>query len=207
MIEFFQHAISGFIAKSGLELIAVAFALAYLVLAMRQNIWCWACAFISTALYTWIFFDVSLMMESLLNVYYMAMAVYGYWSWTQKNDTSKALVISLWSAKQHLFALGIIALLTLISGYILSTKTEAAWPYLDSFTTWGAVVTTYMVARKIFENWIYWLIIDSVALFLYLERGLYPTALLMMLYLVLVVIGIVSWWKQMDNQDLNYSNG
>jgi len=91
-----------------------------------------------------------------------------------------------------------VAVLTLMSGYFLSQKTEAAWPYLDSFTTWGAVVTTYMVARKIFENWIYWFVINSVALFLYIERGLYPTALLMMIYLVLVIIGIISWSRQLE---------
>lgn len=196
MQEFFYQALTGFIQKSGVELIAVAFALAYLVLAMRQNIWCWACALISTALYTWIFFDVSLVMESLLNVYYMVMAGYGYWAWRYGNENTE-LRITTWKAQQHLIALLLVAVLTAISGYLLSTKTSAAWPYLDSFSTWGAVVTTYMVARKIFENWVYWLVINSVALFLYIERGLYPTALLMMLYLVLVVIGFMTWWKAM----------
>jgi nicotinamide mononucleotide transporter PnuC len=198
MHDFFQQAVSGFFQQSIIELTAVALAVAYLVLAMRQNVWCWACAFVSTALFTWVFFDVSLVMESLLNVYYMAMAVYGYRSWTQGKDNGRQLSIRFWTPAYHVYALSLVAVLTLMSGYFLSQKTEAAWPYLDSFTTWGAVVTTYMVARKIFENWIYWFVINSVALFLYIERGLYPTALLMMIYLVLVIIGIISWSRQLE---------
>jgi len=98
MHDFFQQAVSGFFQQSIIELTAVALAVAYLVLAMRQNVWCWACAFVSTALFTWVFFDVSLVMESLLNVYYMAMAVYGYRSWTQ----GKEMAVSYLSAFGHL---------------------------------------------------------------------------------------------------------
>ncbi|WP_075187079.1 nicotinamide riboside transporter PnuC [Teredinibacter haidensis] len=202
MLDVFQQGMAGFFQQSALELLAVALGIAYLVLAMRQNSWCWPCAFISTAIFTWVFFDVSLIMESLLNVYYMLMAVYGYWCWRTGKGNKTTLAINFWSSSQHLYALTIVAGLTFVSGYFLSRHTAAAWPYLDSFTTWGAVVTTFMVARKIFENWIYWLVIDSVALFLYWDRGLYPTALLMMVYLVLVVIGIYAWSRQLSRNNL-----
>jgi nicotinamide mononucleotide transporter len=71
-------------------------------------------------------------------------------------------------------------------------------PYLDSFTTWGAIVTTWMVARKIIQNWHYWFIIDSVSVYLYVSRGLWLTSLLFVLYLVLIVIGYREWRKSMD---------
>jgi nicotinamide mononucleotide transporter len=71
-------------------------------------------------------------------------------------------------------------------------------PYLDSFTTWGAIVTTWMVARKIIQNWHYWFIIDSVSVYLYTSRGLWLTALLFVLYLVLIVIGYREWRKSME---------
>jgi len=197
MLEFLQQAAAALFQQSWAELLAVSLGLAYLILAMRQNAWCWPCAFISTALFTWVFFDVKLVMESLLNIYYMAMAVYGYWCWRQGKQ-ERPLSISFWRPMQHVYALSLIATLTIITGALLSKNTDAAWPYMDSFTTWGSVVTTYMVARKIFENWIYWLVIDSVALFLYLDRELYGVSLLMMVYLVLVLIGIVSWWQQLN---------
>jgi nicotinamide mononucleotide transporter len=80
---------------------------------------------------------------------------------------------------------------------LLTHFTEAAMPYLDSFTTWGAIVTTWMVARKILENWIYWFVIDSVSVYLYISRELYLTSGLFLLYLVLIVIGYRAWRRSM----------
>jgi nicotinamide mononucleotide transporter len=79
------------------------------------------------------------------------------------------------------------------SGYILSNNTDAASPYIDAFTTWGAIIASYMVAKKILENWIYWFVVDFVSVFLFVSRELYPTALLFSLYLVLVIFGYRSW--------------
>ena len=73
-------------------------------------------------------------------------------------------------------------------------------PYLDSFTTWGAVLTTYMVAKKVLENWLYWLVIDTVAIYLYLDRELYLTALLMVIYVVLALFGFKMWLKTYQQQ-------
>jgi nicotinamide mononucleotide transporter len=68
-------------------------------------------------------------------------------------------------------------------------------PYIDSFTTWGSVITTFMVARKVLENWLYWIVINSVAIFLYIDRDLYQTAGLYGLYIILSVIGFIAWRK------------
>ncbi len=198
--EIISTGVNGLLGQSPAEMLAVSLAIAYLILAMRQSIWCWPCAFISTALFTWVFFDALLFMEALLNIYYMGMAVYGFWCWKTKIADNAVLSISTWRLSRHGFVLALILTLSLLSGFILTKQTDAAWPYLDSFTTWGSVITTYMVARKIFENWFYWLVIDAIALFLYIDRGLYPSAVLMMIYLVLVVIGIYSWRKQMHQQ-------
>ena len=74
-------------------------------------------------------------------------------------------------------------------------------PYLDSFTTWGAVLTTYMVAKKVLENWIYWFVIDAIAIYLYIDRELYLTALLMAIYVVMVVFGYTAWLKIYKTQN------
>lgn len=198
---FFKEALQGFSLQSPAEIIAAALAIAYLVLAMRQNAWCWPCALLSTALYTWVFFDVSLFMESLLNLYYMGMAIYGFHCWRNGRQNASGFFIHRWPWQAHALALALIANCTLVSGYFLSKYTQAAWPYLDSFTSWGAVVTTYMVARKVFENWYYWLVVDSLALYLYLDRGLYATAFLMMIYLALVLAGIVTWGRALRAQE------
>ena len=76
------------------------------------------------------------------------------------------------------------------------SHTDAAFPYADSFTTVAAIVTTYMVARKVLENWVYWFVIDSVSVYLYASRGLYLTTLLFLSYLVLIVIGFRTWLRE-----------
>ena len=182
------------------ELAAVLLAIAYLLLAVREQLLCWYCAFISTAIYTAIFWDVRLLMDSALNVYYMAMAVFGWYQWkyggrsqSEGDDRPSGVAIQSLSRSQHAVIIVSIALLSLISGYLLSEHSQAAWPYVDSFTTWGSVITTYLVARKYLENWLYWIVIDSVAIPLYLDRGLSLTALLFAAYVLIAIVGYISW--------------
>ncbi|WP_254722332.1 nicotinamide riboside transporter PnuC [Gilvimarinus xylanilyticus] len=185
---------------SGWEITAVILAIAYLLLAVKQNSWCWYCAFASTAIYTALFWDVQLLMESALNVYYMAMAVYGWWQWRHGGSNDTQLPVQRWKLKQHSLTLAAIAALTLVSGTLLSRYTEAAWPYVDSFTTWASVITTFMVARKILENWLYWMVINSTSIFLFIDRGMYLTALLLVCYLIISVFGLINWQRDYRRQ-------
>ncbi len=177
---------------SGWEVLAVILAVIYLLLAMQERIECWYAAFASTSIYIFLFWDVNLLMESALQLYYLAMAVYGWWQWRIRRDGND-LPIQVWSFRRHAVVLVSILFLVIVSGYLLEQNTHAALPYLDSFTTWGAVITTYMVAHKVLENWWYWLIIDGVSVFLYIDRGLYLTALLFIFYTVIVVFGYFRW--------------
>ncbi len=183
-----------------LETVAVVLSIAYLILAMKENSLCWYCAFFSTAIYVWIFGDVSLYMESVLNIYYMVMAVYGWYQWQRGGDNQAGLEISRWSLSEHSIAIALILIATLISGYLLTANTDARLPYLDSFTTWASVITALMVARKIIENWLYWVVIDTVSIFLYLDRGLYQTTALFVLYIILAVAGYIIWTKKYREQ-------
>jgi len=196
-------------ALSPWEATAVLLGIAYLLLASREHIACWVCAFFSTVIYTVLFWDSSLLMESALNVYYMGMAVYGWLQWqgrgsmvaaTEQQDTS-TLAIKTWTLRQHVIVIGIVVLLAAVSGAILGAYTDAAWPYVDSFTTWGAVVTTWMVAKKVLENWIYWFVIDAISIPLYIDRGLHLTAMLFCAYLVIVVFGYFSWRREYRQYD------
>jgi len=186
--------IASFLSQSPWEMLAVVLAIAYLLLALAENSWCWFCAFISTAIYTVLFWQVSLLMESLLNIYYMAMAVYGWQQW-RNGSSANDLPISRWSLSQHAMVLLIIALLALLSGFLMSRHTQAAWPFLDSLTTWASVITTFLVAKKILENWLYWIVIDALSIFLYLDRDLNLTAFLYGVYVVLAIWGFVIWRK------------
>lgn len=180
-----------------LESIAVLFAIVYLLLAIRQNIWCWAAACLSTSIYFVLMIHARLYMESALQVFYLAMAIYGWWHWHYGAGPGDRLPVTRWSVSAHIYSILAVLSATLISGWLLARFSDQALPYLDSFTTWGALVATFMVARKILENWLYWFVIDSVSIYLYISRDLLLTAGLFAGYLVLVVIGYRAWRKDL----------
>jgi nicotinamide mononucleotide transporter len=145
-------------------------------------------------------YDSKLYMQSLLQLYYLAMAAYGWYNWRRPQTVGGELPVTVWPLRYHAIAIGAVLLLALVSAGLLQRYSDGALPYLDAFTAWGAVVTTFMVARKILENWLYWFVIDTVSIGLYLDRELYLTAALFALYLVLVVVGYRSWRASMPAQ-------
>ena len=193
MPDLFPQAWLDLQAMSGWEVVAVVLAIAYLVLAIFERIECWYAAFFSTLIFIFLFWDASLLMESALNVYYLLMAVYGWLQWRGYLNKSTQTKIHLWPLRNHVLAIGVIFILAAVTGTMLAKNTEAAFPYLDSFTTWAAVVTTFMVARKVLENWWYWLVVNPISVFLYVERGLVLTALLYVAYVVMSVYGLLKW--------------
>ncbi len=186
-------------ALAGIEGIAVAAAVLYLVLAIRQQKACWYFAALSSALYVYILFGARLYMESALSLFYFAMAVYGWWSWTGGGQRRRALGVTRWDGTLHALALLAIVCLSAGSGMLLSMHTDAAFPYVDSATTWAALWATFLVARKVLENWWYWLVIDAVLVVLFAMRGLELTALLYVVYLVLIPFGYVNWRRSLSN--------
>ena len=168
-----------------MEILAVVLALLYLILAIRQNILCWLCAAISTLIYVFVFFEAKLYMESLLNVFYFLMAIYGWYSWSAKKGYPTGINITVWSLRIHIFTIILIILISIISGYYLTIYSDASYPYLDSMTTFFSIWATYLVALKVLENWWYWLIIDLFSMVIYWSRELEATAILFMVYILL----------------------
>ena len=187
-------------AMATAEMLAVVFAVLYLLLAIRQNIWCWFCAGVSTAIFVYVYFAANLYMESVLNVFYFAMAIYGWVSWRAGHSGDVSLAISVWPRRTHCLALVAVLAMSVLSGFLLQTYTNAAFPYIDSATTFGAMWATFLVARKVLENWWYWLFIDLVSVFIYWSRGLELTALLFVVYVVLIPIGLLNWTRDYRQQ-------
>lgn len=182
-------------AFSMLEVVAVVFAIGYLLLAIRENIWCWLCAGISTAIYIWLFLDARLYMESALNGFYLAMAVYGWLVWTSGPDRDHDRPVVRWPLQTHAAAIAVIVLLSAFSGFLLTRYSNAAFPYLDSLTSWSAVWATFLVARKVLENWWYWLAVDSASVLIYWVRDLQLTSLLFVAYVIMIPFGIAHWTR------------
>jgi nicotinamide mononucleotide transporter len=181
---------------SWIEILAAALALVYVPLAIGQRLSCWVAAFISSVLYVWVFFAAHLYMDSGLQAFFAAMAVYGFWQW-QHGKGGTALSVSSWPVARHALALAVILGLSLLSGFFLRRYTPAISPFVDSLVTWSSVWGTFLVARKVYENWHWWIVIDSLSLCLFFTRHLYLTVLLYSLYVILSVIGMREWRRSL----------
>ena len=182
-----------------LESLAVVTAIMYLILAAKEDVRCWYAALISSILYFYIMLQAGLLMEGGLQIFYVFMAVYGWMQWKDTNNKTSSLKISSWNKTTHLIIISFVITLSLISGIFLEKFTNAALPFLDALTTWGAIASTYMVAKKIIENWFYWFVIDSISIYLFISRELFLTAFLFLIYLVIIIYGYRSWKKLLKN--------
>ncbi|MDC3351490.1 nicotinamide riboside transporter PnuC [Gammaproteobacteria bacterium] len=190
--------ISNIIGSNWIEPTAVILAIAYLLLAIKQNISCWFAAFFSSLLYFFVMYSAGLYMEAGLQIFYCIMAVYGWTQWRITLPGNSKFLVKTWNRDQHIKAILLIILLAIVSGWALEKFTNAALPFLDSLTTWGAIVTTYMVAKRLLENWIYWFVIDTISVFLFYSRGLILTSILFLVYLIIIYFGYKSWTQIKD---------
>ena len=131
-----------------MENLAVVLAIAYLFLAIRQNILCWLCAASSSLIYVALFFNVKLYMESILNIFYFCMAVYGWLSWRSSDKNSSLRVIS-WDLSVHIRSIFVISVISIASGYILNRHTDAAFPYIDSLTTFFSILVPSICVKDL----------------------------------------------------------
>jgi nicotinamide mononucleotide transporter len=188
-----ESVLAAFAAVPAMEWVAAGLALGYLGFAIRQSAWCWVFAAASAVLYLVVFARAGLVMQAALQVFYVGMSVYGWRSW--RGSTAEApLAVSRWTARQHAVASVAIAAFSLVNGWLITRGAATTWvPYLDAAIAWGSVLTTWMVARKVLENWLYWVVLDFAAALLAAWQGLAATALLFLLYTALAIRGYWQW--------------
>lgn len=178
------------------ESIAVLLSIAYVIFAAKEIILAWYCAFLSVSIYIYLCLNAQLYAETFLQIFYLIMAIVGWYQWkfNSSEDKSGKKIIQL-PLKKHLTNILLSSLATVIAGYLLSIYTQAALPYIDAFTTVFSLYATWMVAQKVLENWLYWIVIDLVSFYLYTSRELYLTGLLYILFTLLAIFGYLSWKK------------
>lgn len=185
------------------EFLAVALALLYNLLAIRQNIACWYAAGVSSLLFLIVFFcRTALPMQAVMQVYYLIMAYYCWYCWRNPPGQVKGtgeLPVSRWALWKHCAALIGISFLSMVNGYLLTVYTESELAYLDAWTAWASIFATWMISKKLLENWAYWIVIDSICIYLYWENGLSWTVLLFVIYIVLASLGLRSWLISYQN--------
>ncbi|XOV66182.1 MAG: nicotinamide riboside transporter PnuC [Fluviicola sp.] len=209
-IGFFESFWKGVLATSPLEWTAVLTSVVYVILATFRSIWCWLFAFVSASLYVYICYTFDLFIESGLQLFYVAMAVVGWVSWSKAKPKDESLLdsavetsktrIHSWGWALHFANVTASGVLALVIGWVFENYTSQANPYLDAFTTVFSLLATFMVTKRVLENWIYWVVIDAVSIVLYTSRGLYLSSVLYALFTVLAIIGFIAWFKEYKAQ-------
>ncbi|MFI4868312.1 MAG: nicotinamide riboside transporter PnuC [Steroidobacterales bacterium] len=180
------------------EALAVVLGVVYVLLILKRQRLGWIAGGLSSSIYVYLAARAHLPMQSALQAYYVVMSCYGWYSWTRAQHEGGR--ITRWPLQYHGAALAAIVLLSLITAHWLATETHAAWPYLDSFTTWISLLATYMVARMKLENWLYWISADAIMAYLFAAQGYPVTAGLFLTYLTIAVIGFRGWLRQYRRQ-------
>lgn len=178
-----------FLRNNALETLAVICSLLYTVLITDGNIWCWLFSAIASGAYLFLCIKKRIYAEALLQLFYLSTTLYGFMHWNQDAVGNKDLL----PFQFHMWIVFSGAMLLLISGYMLKRLTDAASPYLDSFTTIYSVFATMLMINLYTDNWFYFIVIDAVSIILYYRRGLYLTAALFGIYTLLAIRGLLLW--------------
>jgi len=187
------------LATSPVELLAAVLGVVYVVLIVRRSRIGWIAGGVSSLLYVWLSAVAHLPMQSLLQVYYVGMAFYGWWSWTRNQQQDQGRIGS-WPWPRHVAAVLVILLLSLASARWLAGQFDEAWPFLDSLTTIGSLFATWLVARSVLQNWLYWIALDAVTVFLFARQGHPVTAGLYFSFLLIAASGYVQWRRLWRSQ-------
>ena len=175
-----------------------AFAIVYVILAMRLSRWCWIAGTISSLLFVFIYIKANLYYEAVLNLVYAALGVYGWISWRNRTNEDDAKIHSV---SFRALASGIIA--STAAGIILGSAAhyflKVEFAYADALLSTFSIFATVLTARKILENWIFWILIDALSSYVYFLKGpsMYLVGLLFIFYTFMALSGYISWKKKL----------
>lgn len=166
--------------------------LAYIVLAGRGNIWCWFFGFFGTIFQFVVCVDAELKSDAALQVYYAFSAIYGWYSWQERNDQGVPLDISRIPLSMHL-KIGLVGAAVAIPLGLYWQS--AAFRFEDAFLSVFSIATTFLTARKVLESWLYWLVIDFSYALIYFGRDKYMLGVLSLIYFFFSIRGFYMWRK------------
>lgn len=176
-----------------LEIIAVALGLANIGLLVRRSIWNYPFGMAMVALYLVIFWDTRLYGEAVLQLFFFVVQGWGWWLWAQAGGLAQMVSVSWMGWRARAAALALVAASALGIGWAMATFTDAALPYADATIAGASVVAQVLLALRRVENWALWIAIDVLSVAVYLDRALYLTAGLYVVFLGLAVAGLVQW--------------
>jgi len=187
--------------ENWIEIVGVLFSLIYLYFSVKQIVWLWPFGIFSAAFYIIIYFSSKLYADMGLQVYYLIISIYGWFSWSgTKGGNNSKMVIKRITNSEAWKLISIMVVLWVIIFWILKTLTNSDIAFWDALTTAGGIVATWMLARKIIEHWLVWLVIDTISMVMYIYKDLYVTVALFGVYSVIAIFGYISWNKSYQEE-------
>jgi len=179
-----------------LEIIATISGIIAVTLQAKEKILAWPFAIVSVAISAYIFFHSKLYSDFGLHVIYIFLNIYGWYIWQNRKGIEEIAPTLLLKSSGIITAIVTTLLGTAILGYIMGNHTDADLPYFDAFTTSGSLVAQYLLAKKYLQNWLLWIVVDLVAIPVYLYKELYFFSFLFFVYLCICIWGFYSWRKR-----------
>jgi len=176
-----------------IEITATITSLIYLFLLMKENIWCWFFAIVSSVLSIYLFVGAKLYSESFLYFTYILFGIYGWYKWSSNTNTGDTLKVSKLPVKTHGLWIIVGFLLAFALGYLFKNYTDAEKSFIDSNTTIFSLIASYLQTHKYLYSWVYWIIINGITIWLYATQGLSILAGLMVIYFVMSAVGLWRW--------------
>jgi nicotinamide mononucleotide transporter len=183
-----------------IELLGAILGIVYIVFSIQQNILTWPTGLLTSVIYVAVFFNARLYADMGLQVYYVAISIYGWYFWIKGKKPQNTTQVPVKNTPGLLWiklTFGSVVLYTILL-YILLNWTNSDVPYMDSFTTALSIVATWMLAKKYIEHWLLWIFIDAFSAGLYIYKGLWPTAVLFIIYTIMAVLGYIEWKKDLE---------
>ena len=183
-----------------LEMIAAAFGLVCVWLSARQNIGCWPTGLINVSLYIAIFFHARLYSDMLLQVVYVFMQLYGWYTWLYGGSERTNLPLSRLPIRSMVLWCVVCLIGAGLLGLSMHLRTDAAFPYVDAFAAVASLIAQWLMARKIVESWLVWIVVNVVSIPMYFCKELHWTAGLYLVYLGLATWGWFAWrsaWRKL----------
>ncbi|SOD20284.1 nicotinamide riboside transporter PnuC [Pedobacter xixiisoli] len=184
---------------SWLEWFGFISTIACIYLAAKENIWNWPISILSIVISAILYFESHLFGDFALQFYFLFTAFYGWWFWLKKKKENEKPIVRI-KSQDWMMIVGIVALLTLVLGYLLDKYTPTNVPYEDGFCTAVSLVAQIMLTRKILENWILWIIVDICYVPLLIYKNLNVYAILYAVLVVIAVKGYLDWRKTYRGQ-------
>ncbi|NDP20088.1 MAG: nicotinamide mononucleotide transporter [Paludibacter sp.] len=190
--------IINYIQVNWIEIVGAILSLIYLYLSIKQNISLWIFGFLASAFYIVVFFESKFYADMSLQFYYLAVSIYGWINWKHGTQQNKHELPTTKLSRSLFLKLLPISLLIYGVYYIILAKfTDSTIPISDSLVGMLSVIGTWMLARKLIENWLVWIVADAIATGLFFYKELYPTAILFIIYTAMAVVGYWQWKKTM----------